>query len=92
MTTNSSQQGSHHPDFDLDEMIPVNFLDDMDLCGGFNINDQDFTSMKSIVEQTFKDGRDVMDIISAVWPVYIYSAVGQFLNGVFDFLLLGLLI
>jgi hypothetical protein len=23
--------------------------------------------MKSIVEQTFKDGRDVMDIISAVW-------------------------
>ena len=62
-------QSNHHhhpqnPDFDLDE-IPVNFLDDMDLCG-FNLNDQDFSSMKSIVEQTFKDGRDVLDIISAV--------------------------
>ena len=71
MTTTNSFKDHHqgissHPDFDLDEMIPVNFLDDMDLCGGFNINDQDFTSMKSIVEQTFKDGRDVMDIISAV--------------------------
>ena len=77
MTTNSSQQGSHHPDFDLDEMIPVNFLDDMDLCGGFNINDQDFTSMKSIVEQTFKDGRDVMDIISAVWPGYTTHTVSE---------------
>ena len=30
------------------------------------LNDQDFTSMKSIVEQAFKDGRDVLDIISAV--------------------------
>ena len=72
-TTNSLNQGSH-PDFDLDEMIPVNFLDDMDLCGGFNINDQDFTSMKSIVEQTFKDGRDVMDIISAVWQVFSFTS------------------
>ena len=61
------QNNHHNPqqtDFDLDE-IPVNFLDDMDLCG-FNLNDQDFSSMKSIVEQTFKDGRDVLDIISAV--------------------------
>ena len=34
------------------------------------LNDQDFTSMKSIVEQAFKDGRDVLDIISAVWITY----------------------
>ena len=62
---NHSQLTSTTSDFDLDE-IPVNFLDDMDICAGFNLNDQDFTTMKSIVEQTFKDGRDVLDIISAV--------------------------
>lgn len=52
-------------DIDLDE-FPDNIVDDMDICSGFNLNDQDFTSIKSIVEQTFKDGRDVLDIISAV--------------------------
>ena len=62
---NHSQLTSTTSDFDLDE-IPVNFLDDMDICAGFNLNDQDFSTMKSIVEQTFKDGRDVLDIISAV--------------------------
>ena len=51
-------------DIDLDE-FPDNIMDDMDISG-FNLNDQDFTSIKSIVEQTFKDGRDVLDIISAV--------------------------
>ena len=51
-------------DIDLDD-IPDNIIDDMDISG-FNLNDQDFTSIKSIVEQTFKDGRDVLDIISAV--------------------------
>ena len=38
------------------------FTNGHELC----LNDQDFTSMKSIVEQAFKDGRDVLDIISAV--------------------------
>jgi DNA-directed RNA polymerase subunit RPC12/RpoP len=53
------------PDLDLDE-FPDNILwDDMDLSG-FTLNDQDFCSIRSIVEQTFKDGRDVLDIISAV--------------------------
>ena len=52
-------------DIDLDE-FPDTIMDDMDFNSGFNLNDQDFTSIKSIVEQTFKDGRDVLDIISAV--------------------------
>ncbi len=52
-------------DIDLDE-FPDNIMDDIDMSAGFNLNDQDFTSIKSIVEQTFKDGRDVLDIISAV--------------------------
>ena len=54
-------------DIDLDE-FPDNIMDtDMDcISGSFNFNDQDFTSIRSIVEQTFKDGRDVLDIISAV--------------------------
>ena len=43
-------------DIDLDE------IDDLDI----SLNDQEFTSIRSIVEQTFKDGRDVLDIISAV--------------------------
>jgi len=49
------------PDFDLDfaEMM------DEDLVG-FSINEQDFVHMQSMVEQTFKDGRDVFDIISSV--------------------------
>ena len=51
-------------DIDLDE-FPDNIMDDMDISV-FNLNDQDFTSIKSIVEQTFKDGRDVLDIISTV--------------------------
>ena len=38
------------------------FSNGQELC----LNDQDFSSMKSIVEQAFKDGRDVLDIISAV--------------------------
>ena len=39
--------------------------EEMDLSS-FQLNDQDFHSIKSIVEQTFKDGRDMLDIISAV--------------------------
>ena len=53
-TTNSLNQGSH-PDFDLDEMIPVNFLDDMDLCGGFNINDQDLITKALKWSISFKE-------------------------------------
>ena len=41
-------------------------LEDVDLSG-FAINDQDLTSIRAIVEQTFNDGRDVLDIISAVY-------------------------
>ena len=33
---------------------------------GLHLNEQDFNSIKMIVEQTFKDGRDLMDIISTV--------------------------
>ena len=45
-------------DFDID----LDDIDDLDI----SLNDQEFTSIRSIVEQTFKDGRDVLDIISAV--------------------------
>ena len=41
---------------------PPDFSSGHELC----LNDHDFRSMKSIVEQAFKDGRDVLDIISAV--------------------------
>ena len=44
------------------EESPSDFNTGHELC----LNDQDFTSMRSIVEQAFKDGRDVLDIISAV--------------------------
>ena len=50
---------------DLDLEFPDHIMDDMDIAG-FTLNDQDFTSIRSIVEQAFKDGRDVLDIISAV--------------------------
>ena len=44
------------------EEAASDFNNGHELC----LNDQDFSSMKSIVEQAFKDGRDVLDIISAV--------------------------
>lgn len=51
---------------DLDNIFPDGDAHaDLDLVG-FNLNDQDFTSIKTIVEQTFRDGRDVLDIISTV--------------------------
>lgn len=53
------------PDFDID--LP-DMCDDSDPCG-FSINDQDLTSIRAILEQTFKDGRDVLDIISTVYWV-----------------------
>ena len=49
----------NYSDFDID-------LDDIDVDAVHSLNDQEFTSIRSIVEQTFKDGRDVLDIISAV--------------------------
>ena len=63
-TTNHHQMPNLLNDLDLDE-FPTNMIDDMDISG-FNLNEQDFSSIKSIVEQTFKDGRDVLDFISAV--------------------------
>ncbi len=39
--------------------------EDVDLPG-FQLNEQDLNSIKSIVEQTFRDGRDMLDIIEAV--------------------------
>jgi hypothetical protein len=39
--------------------------EDVDLTG-FHLNEQDFHSIRSIVEQTFRDGRDMLDIIEAV--------------------------
>ena len=39
--------------------------EDIDLTG-VHLNEQDFHSIKSIVEQTFRDGRDMLDIIEAV--------------------------
>jgi len=38
-------------------------IDDVD----FAINEQEMTSLRAIVEQTFNDGRDVLDVISAVY-------------------------
>ena len=53
-------------DIDLPEMI-----DDVD----FAINEQEMTSLRAIVEQTFNDGRDVLDIISAVyWFIFQSSS------------------
>jgi len=51
------------PDFDID--LP-DMCDDSDPCG-FSINDQELTSIKGILEQTFKNGRDVFDVISTVY-------------------------
>ncbi len=65
--TPSSMTSSVHngllPDFDID--LPE-MLEDVDFSG-FAINDQDLTSIRAIVEQTFNDGRDVLDIISTVY-------------------------
>ena len=55
----SSLSTMNYSDFDID-------LDDIDIDAVHSLNDQEFTSIRSIVEQTFKDGRDVLDIISAV--------------------------
>lgn len=55
----SSLSTMNYSDFDID-------LDDIDVDAVHSLNDQEFTSIRSIVEQTFKDGRDVLDIISAV--------------------------
>ena len=49
-------------------MPPVDYEameEDIDLTG-VHLNEQDFHSIKSIVEQTFRDGRDMLDIIGAV--------------------------
>ena len=49
-------------------MPPVDYEameEDIDLTG-VHLNEQDFHSIKSIVEQTFRDGRDMLDIIEAV--------------------------
>jgi hypothetical protein len=51
------------PDFDID--LP-DMLDDID-PSGFSIDDQDLTSIRAILEQTFKDGTDVFGIFSTVY-------------------------
>ena len=59
LSSSSSSSSMSYSDFDID-------LDDIDIDAVHSLNDQEFTSIRSIVEQTFKDGRDVLDIISAV--------------------------
>ena len=54
------------------EETAPDYSNGQELC----LNDQDFSSMKSIVEQAFKDGRDVLDIISAV------DVIGVIIGGI----------
>lgn len=63
MSERSGSSAGMLPDFDID--LP-DMLDDID-PSGFSINDQDLTSIRAILEQTFKDGRDVFGIFSTVY-------------------------
>jgi len=71
-STASASGPSSVGSWSLNSLLPDCDIDLPDLCddsdpSGLSINDQDLMSIKEILDQTFKNGRDVFDLISTVY-------------------------